>query len=159
VKISFSDSAGVAGLPRLPKKWMLLDKAKLKDSDLPDTAEDQADPGATGVVMAAIVAAEQTSPGQFTGTTDLTKQGDADIVDAKTLDALGTKAKNVAFRAETDAGGRLSSLIVKIPAAGKTEAHEYAVSYAEYGTAPTPAEPTGSEQQKATNAAYDMLNG
>ena len=160
VRIAFSETSGVTGLPKLPKKWLLLDRTKLKGDDaLPTPADDESDPGATGAIMSGIVAAEQKSPGHFTGTTDLTRQGEAGIVDAKTLSALGAKAKSLAFAAETDASGRLSSVIVKIPAVGKTKAHQYAVTYTDYGSAPTPAEPTGSEQQKAPAVAYDMLNG
>jgi hypothetical protein len=160
VRIAFSEASGVTGLPQLPKKWLLLDRSKLKGDDaLPTPSADESDPGATGAIMSAIVAAEQTSPGHFAGTTDLTKQGDAEIVDAKTITALGAKAKSVAFTAVTDGSGRLSSVIVKIPAVGKTKAHQYAVTYAGYGTVASPAEPSGSDQQKAPAAAYDMLNG
>jgi len=160
VRIAFTEASGVTGLPRLPKKWMLLDRSKLKGDDaLPSPADDESDPGATSAIMSAIVTAEQTSPGHFKGTTDLTKQGDAAIVDAKTVTALGAKAKSLAFTAVTDGSGRLSSVVVKIPAVGKTKAHQYAVTYADYGTAPSPAEPSAGDQQKAPSAAYDMLNG
>jgi hypothetical protein len=32
-KISFADTKGLTGLPKLPKKWMLLDPAKVKTKD------------------------------------------------------------------------------------------------------------------------------
>jgi len=160
VRIAFTEASGVTGLPRLPKKWLLLDRSKLTGDDtLPSPTDDESDPGATSAIMSAIVTAEQTSPGHFKGTTDLTKQGDAAIVDAKTVTALGAKAKSLAFTAVTDGSGRLSSVVVKIPAVGKTKAHQYAVTYADYGTAPSPAEPSAGDQQKAPSAAYDMLNG
>jgi hypothetical protein len=160
VKIGFSEASGLTGLPKLPAKWMLLDKSKLKGDDaLPTPADDESDPGAAGAIMAAIVDAKQTTPGHFTGTTDLTRQPDAGIVDEKTLKALGAKAKSLAFRADTDASGRLTSVIVDIPAVGKTKAHRYAVSYRDYGTVKSPVEPSAAEQQKAPAAAYDLLNG
>ena len=71
--------------------------------------------------------------------------------------ALGEQAKAVPFEARTDAQGRLSRMLVRIPAAGKTKASTYEVTYADYGSAPTPAEP--AQQQKAPAVVYEMLNG
>jgi hypothetical protein len=157
IKIAFQGTEGLTGFPKLPKKWMLVDPAKVKDEDLPFAYDQETDPGDTGAILRAMVDAQQTAPGTFTGTTDLTQQGQAEIVDAKLLAALGEKAKAVPFEARTDAQGRLSRMLVRIPAAGKTKASTYEVTYADYGSAPTPAEP--AQQQKAPAVVYEMLNG
>lgn len=162
IKIGFSHTEGLTGLPKLPKKWMLIDPSKIKDKEQdggPLAYQDDTDPGQTGAVMRAIVDVEQTGPGRFAGTTDLTQQGDAEIVDAATLKALGAKAKKVPFEAAVDARGRLVSALVKIPAAGRIKAQKYQVSYSGYGEAPTPVAPAAGEAQPATATAYEMLNG
>ena len=160
IKISFSGTEGLTGLPKLPKKWMLIDPSKIKDKNGGPLAYDnETDPGQTSAVIQAIVDVEQTRPGHFAGTTDLTKQGEAEIVDAATLKALGAKAEKVPFEAAIDAEGRLVSALVKIPAAGKSKAQKYQVTYSGYGEAPTPAAPAAGESQPATATAYEMLNG
>ena len=161
VKIALRAAPGVTGLPKLPKAWMLLDPAKLKAGGdaLPDGYAEETDPGDAGSILRAVVDVRQTAAGHFAGTTDLTEIGAGDIVAAKTLTALGARAKAVEFEATTDDRGRLRSVLVKIPAAGKTKASTYEVSYRDYGTVPSPAKPAASEQQKATATVYEMLNG
>ncbi|WP_203842290.1 hypothetical protein [Winogradskya humida] len=158
IKIGFTGTEGLTGLPKLPKKWMLVDPAKIKDADGPLTYDDETDPGALTPILDAIVEVHETGAGKFAGTTDLTKQGEADLVDQKTLDALGAKANAVPFEAELDDKGRFAKAVIKVPAAGKIKAETYEVVYDKYGTAKSPAEPAAGEQQKATAAAYELLN-
>jgi hypothetical protein len=159
IKIRFTDAEGVTGLPKLPKKWMLIDPAKVEnDDDIPLAYDNETDPGEAGAVLRAIVDVQRTGAGTYAGTTDLTQQGDADIVDAARLKALGELAKAVPFEATVDDQGRLTRTVVKIPAAGRTKASRYAITYAGYGTTPTPAVPGADEQQKATKEAYELLN-
>ena len=158
VKISLH---GAAGLPKIPKKWMLLDPSKLKKGPdaIPIGYDSDTDPGDAGSLVRSAADVRQTSPGQFTGTTDLSQTGDGDVTDAKTLAALGATAKAVPFVATTDDQGRLRSVLVKIPKTAKTKASTYEVSYSEYGTAPTPQKPSAGAQQKAPAIVYQMLNG
>ncbi|AGZ39687.1 hypothetical protein [Actinoplanes friuliensis] len=159
IKIKFTGTEGLTGLPKLPKRWMLIDPAKVKDKDnVPLGYADETDPGDAGVVLRAVVDAEQTTEGKFTGTTDLTQQGKTEIVAADRLTALGDKAKQVPFEAATDSKGRLTRLVVKIPAAGKHKAGKYEVTYTDFGSAPTPVPPAADQQQKATAGAYELLN-
>jgi hypothetical protein len=157
VKIRFRDTEKLAGLPKLPKKWMLVDPAKVEPDGLPVGYDQETDPGEAGVVVRAATDVRETAPGRFAGTTDLTLQGDAGIVDATTLTALGKKAGAVPFEAQTDGQGRLSRLVVRIPAAGKAKAATYEVTYRDYGTTPALAEP--AQQQKAPAVVYEMLRG
>jgi hypothetical protein len=158
VKIRFTGTEGLTGLPKLPKKWMLIDRAKIKGTDVPLGYDNETDPGDAGAVLRAIVAVEQTSAGHYAGTTDLTQQGQAEIVDAARLKALGEKAKAVPFEATVDGRGRLTSTVVKIPAAGKAKAVRYVIKYTGYGSTPTPAVPAANQQQPATKDAYELLN-
>jgi hypothetical protein len=156
VKIAFSP-ANVGGLPKMPKKWMLLDPKKLDDTSMLDPG-DRTDPGYTELLLENSAGLRSTSPGHYAGTTDLTKADEAEILDEAGLQALGEAAKKLPIEAVVD-GGKLTSLIVKIPAAGKVKAHNYTVSYSGFGATPKLAAPAAGEQQKATTTAYEMLNG
>jgi hypothetical protein len=157
-KISFNPT-GLAGLPKLPKKWMLLDPGKIKDKDdNPLAYGDETDPGCTATVFQNASNVKDAGSGHYTGTTDLTRQGDAGIVDDATLTALGEKARALPFTAVVDAKGYLTSTVVQVPAAGKAKAQTYAVSYAGYDATETPAVPAAGDQQKAVPAVYQMLN-
>jgi hypothetical protein len=153
--------AGVAGLPPMPKKWMLLDPSKIKDKDNTPLAygDEQSDPGYAHEVLINATHVTRSSAGHFSGVTDLSLTGVDDIVDQATVKALGAEAKDVPFAATTDAKGRLTRLDVKIPAAGRAKAHTYSTVYDGYDSTTTPTAPSSGEQQKAVPAVYDMLNG
>jgi len=158
-KITFTPST-LPGLPKLPKKWMLLDTSKIKDKkDGPLAYGDETDPGYATAVFENARDVEQTSTGRFTGVTDLTKVTEAEIVDSATLTALGEKATKIPFTAVVDAKGRLTSAVVRIPATGKAKAATYAITYDGYDSTTTPAAPSADEQQRAVSAVYDMVNG
>lgn len=160
IKMRFTGAEGLTGLPKLPKKWMLIDPAKIKNAkDVPLGYDAKTEPGGAGVVLQGIVDVRQSGAGEFAGTTDLTGQGDSKIVDPEQLAALGERAKALPFEAGIDDQGRLISTVVRIPAAGKHKATKYEVTYSNYGKAPAPAAPAADQQQKATKEAYEMLNG
>jgi hypothetical protein len=156
VKVAISPSP--PGFPKLPKKWQLLDAAKVKDKSMIGY-DSSADPGYAQLLVQKAAGVKETSPGQFAGAIDLTRTTDAEIVDAKTLKKLGAKAKAVPFTATTDAKGNLTSLIVKVPAAAGVKAKTYAVKYDGFGTTPAVAAPAAGEQQKAASVIYQMLAG
>jgi hypothetical protein len=159
MKIAFTP-ANLPGLPKLPKKWVLLDPAKVKDADdSPLEYGDETDPGYVSQLVHNSAGLTETSPGKFAGTTDLTQVKDAEIVDDATLTALGEKAKTVPFTAVIDAEGHLTSAVVKVPAAGKAKASTYQVTYSAFGKTATPQVPAAGAQTPATDAVYELLNG
>ncbi|TWG10612.1 hypothetical protein [Actinoplanes teichomyceticus] len=159
-KISFGGATAGLGLPKLPKKWMRLDTARLGADARKDlTYAGQSDPGFVSTLVDAAAGLTETSPGHFAGTVDLTRATEAEVVDADTLAALGERAKAAPFEAVLDARGRISTATVRVPAAGKAKATTYRVTYDRYGTAASPAAPRGTEQVAAPAAAYELLNG
>lgn len=157
VKVAISP-ASLPGLPKIPKSWQLLDASKIKDKSMIGY-DGSTDPGYALLLVQKAAGVKQTSPGHFTGTTDLTQSTEAEIVDQKTLKALGAKAKKVPFEAVVGADGNLTSLVAKIPASGKVKAKTYSVTYGGFGKTATPAAPPAGEQQKATGVIYEMLAG
>jgi len=156
VKMAITPS--LAGLPKIPKNWQRLDAAKVKDKTLIGY-DGSTDPGYAQLLVQKATGIKETSPGHFAGATDLTRSTDAEIVDAKTLEKLGAKAKAVPFTATIDAKGNLTSLIAEIPAAGGVKAKTYTVKYSGFGTTAALAAPAAGEQQKAASVIYQMLAG
>jgi hypothetical protein len=158
VKIKFSGTEGLTGLPKLPNRWMELDRAKLTDKETPATYEG-ADVGNAGPIIEAATSVEAKDGQTYTGVVDLTKGQAGEAVGEEEVAALGAAAGQVPFTAVVGADGNLASLTLAIPAAGKAKAWTYLVKYADYGSAPKLAAPTGSAAQEAPKVAYDMLNG
>jgi hypothetical protein len=101
---------------------------------------------------------QSTGDRKYTGTLDLTKATDADIVDKKIVKDLGEAAKSVPFEATLDDKGRLSSLKINVPAGTKTKAQTWEVTYSDYGTAPKVEKPPAAETMEAPQAVYNLLN-
>jgi hypothetical protein len=157
-KISFENAPAEAGLPKFPKKWMKLDQSKLsKDSAEDLTYEGETDPGYVSLLVTAGADLKETGGGTYTGTTDLTKSTEAEIVDSDTLKALGEKAKAVPLEVVLDSAGRVTKAVVKIPAAGKAKASTYEVVYDRYGKASPIQAP--ADAVTAPAHAYELLNG
>jgi len=154
-KITFTPA--LAGLPRMPKQWMLVDPQKVKDKTSPFLNAPESDPGLTNEVFDSASHVKQTGAGHFSGTTDLSLTND-DILAAEQLKALGSKAHALSFTATVDGQGRLTSAAVKVPAAGKFKAGTYQVTYDGYGHTRTPSLPAAADQTKATAAFYDFVN-
>ncbi|NMO55549.1 hypothetical protein HH310_30735 [Actinoplanes sp. TBRC 11911] len=154
--------ANLPGLPKLPSKWMKLDTSRVKDAGSQGFItfnEDNADPGDVYFLAMHAATVTETGSGQFAGTTDITSVPTGDeLLDEATLKALGAKAKTVPFTAVVDAQGHLTSMTLKIPAAGKSKAGTYTVKYSDYGKATVPAVPAPGAQTPAPDAAYDLLN-
>jgi hypothetical protein len=158
MKVSFSNTAGLTGLPKLPKKWLLLDPAKVADPENAPLTFDGPDPVNAAVLFASVVTVKETGPGRYRGTLDLTKAADAGVAEAKEITAMGAAAKAAPFTATLDASGRLTDLRIKMPAAGKTRAYEHKITYTDYGDAPTVTAPSATGSQKAPAEAYELLN-
>ncbi|MDZ5444689.1 hypothetical protein U2F26_18395 [Micromonospora sp. 4G57] len=154
MKAKFS---GHPGLPKFPNKWMKLDRAKLTDGgSVP--AYDGADQGNAGPLIEAATSVEEQGPGRYAGVIDVSSGNAAKALDDSEAAALGEAAKRVPFTAVVGPDKHLTSLTLKIPAAGERKAYDYVVTYADYGSTPKITVPTGGEATKAPAMAYEMLN-
>ncbi|MEU8393296.1 hypothetical protein [Micromonospora sp. NPDC048842] len=158
LKVKFTGTEGLTGLPKLPSRWMELDRAKLTDGESAPTY-DGADVGNAGPIIEAATSVEAKDAQTYTGIVDLTKGQAGKAVGEEEVAALGAAAGQVPFTAVVGPDGNLASLTLAIPAAGKAKAWKYLVKYADYGSAPQLTAPTGSAAQEAPKVAYDMLNG
>ncbi|MGB2568404.1 hypothetical protein ACPFP2_08140 [Micromonospora citrea] len=158
MKVRFTGADGLTGLPKLPDRWLRLDRAKLTDAESAPVWEG-VDVGNTGPLIEAATRVEEQGAGKYTGTIDLTSGEAAKALEAEEMTALGDAAKAVPFTAEVGADGNLSRLTLQVPAAGKRKAYPYLVEYRDYGTAPKVDAPTGSAAQDAPKVAYELLAG
>jgi hypothetical protein len=156
-KVTFGNANGLTGLPKLPPKWLELDTSKVDDPEY--VTYTHPDPTGAAVLFQHIVDATGTSQGAFTGTVDLTAATEAEVVDADGLTARGEKAKAVPFAAAVDSSGRLTSLALDVPPAGKAAAFRWEATFTDYGAAPAIKEPPAAQTVPAPQEAYDLLNG
>jgi hypothetical protein len=163
--VKFDFGSEMNALMELPDKWMHVDPAKVKDAEFLEEmsikfgdAED-VDPANSTAIFKALVTAERISEGKYSGTVDLTKATDSELVDEDVLKDLGDKAKAIPFTASLDAQGRLTQVVLDIPAAGKVKAHKVEVAYSDYGAAAPVEEPPAGDRQEAPASMYEMLNG
>ncbi|MFG3713215.1 hypothetical protein [Micromonospora sp. NPDC047730] len=158
MKVKFTGTEGLTGLPKLPNRWMELDRARLTDPESTPTYEG-ADVGNAGPIIEAATRVEEKSDRTYAGIADLTGGAAAEAVGEEEVAALGDAARQVPFTAVVGADGNLASLTVDVPAAGKAKAWTYVVKYLDYGAAPKLAAPSGDAAQQAPKLAYEMLNG
>jgi hypothetical protein len=157
-KISFTETKGLTGLPKLPNKWLKLDRAKFTNADGMPTY-DGADQGNAGPLVQAATSVQDDGSGKYSGVIDLTSGEAAKVLDAEQMTALGEAAKQVPFTAVVGADQNLASLTLDVPAAGSAKAFRYVVTYKDYGSAPKVAAPAAGQAQDAPALAYDLLNG
>src|SRR5690349_14703149 len=80
MKILF-EPADVPGLPPVPRKWLVVDPARVTDPEIaPSGYDGDTDPGYAGLVLKGAAAVAGTGDGHYTGTTDLTASTEAEIV-------------------------------------------------------------------------------
>ncbi|WP_434742889.1 hypothetical protein [Micromonospora sp. SH-82] len=121
-----------------------------------DRAEDY-DPAGGEELVKAASDIEKAGEGRYTGTVDLTKATDAGAIDEEFVKELGGKAAAVPFTATLDPQGRLTELVLTMPAAGGFPAHDVAVKYADYGAAPEVKKPPADKVVKAADRVYTLF--
>lgn len=157
VKLEFTGLENLPGAESFNSgKYQHLDRSKIKDIEDLQFNFDEVDPAGSALITNAIVDAEKTAEGEYTGTVDLTKATDAGLTDEETVKALGVEASKLPFTAKLDGQGRLTELTVKLPAAGETAAHELKVTY-EYGAGTPAQKPPADEVVEATDETYEMF--
>jgi hypothetical protein len=158
VRLDMPELAELAGKSSLASgKYLHLDRSKIQNDDLKFDFND-VDPAGSELLVKAIVDVRKTDEGVYTGTLDLSKATDADLVDEETVKALGVQATKLPFTANVDAQGRLTTLSIQVPAAGDTKAHELKINYLDYGAATPVEKPAPSETEEAPAETYEMFN-
>jgi hypothetical protein len=144
------------------ERWAKLDKTRLEDSSTIeyDVSTDRPDVTGAGALVgwAATAAGDRTT---INGTLDATRiTGTEEVINAETFKEIpaGT-AKAVPFVATLDTEGRLTKLVMELPAAEELPAGTWTVELTGYGAAPAQQAPPAGEIKEATPDIYEMMNG
>ncbi|MFC4020577.1 hypothetical protein ACFOW4_21910 [Micromonospora sp. GCM10011542] len=139
-------------------KYQHLDQSRIKGNRSLGFDFDKVDPAGSAVLTQGITEVRQTGAGAYAGTVDVSKAAEAGSLNAATITALGAQAKTVPFTAKLDAQGRLSELVLQIPAAGQTAAQEVRMTYSDYGTATPAQKPPADQVVEAPAELYSLFN-
>lgn len=158
VKVDLGELAdSVPGLAKLRDTYQHLDKSKIKDSDTLSFDMEDVDPAGADALFKVVTDVQETGTGTYSGKLDVSGVTDSGALDTDLIKALGDQAKALPFTAKLDAEGRLTELVISVPAAGDTKAHDVKVTYADYGSAAAPQEPPADKVIEASEDTYKMF--
>ncbi|MEU4639038.1 hypothetical protein [Micromonospora sp. NPDC023814] len=159
VKMDLGDlGAMIPGADKMKDKYQHLDQSKVKDAGELGLNMEDVDPAGTAVLAKGITEVQKTGEGSYAGKLDASAVGDdSAALDSDLVKALGAQAKSLPFTAKLDAQGRLTELVISVPAAGDTKAHDITVTYADYGNATAPQKPAADKVVEAPASTYEML--
>jgi hypothetical protein len=139
-------------------KYQHLDQSRIKGNRALGFDFDRFDPAGSAELTQGITEVRQTGDGGYAGTIDVSKAAQAGSIDPALLTALGAQAKTVPFTAKVDPQGRLSELVLQVPAAGQTAAQEIKMTYSDYGAATAAQKPPADQVVEAPPELYNLFN-
>ncbi|MEV6812933.1 hypothetical protein [Micromonospora sp. NPDC051296] len=158
VKMDLGDLfAGMPGADTFKDKYQHLDAAKAGDAKSLNPFSSGTDPAGAEAMFKGIAEVEKTGEGAYSGTVDLSAVTDSVATDEAMLKELGEKAKAIPFTAKLDAQGRVTELVMSIPAAGETKAQDIKVTYGDYGAATAVQKPPADQVVEAGEQTYEMF--
>jgi hypothetical protein len=120
---------------------------------------DPSDPTNVAAYGKELATVQETSPGHFQGTLDITKAPLPSIT-APLLAQAGDALKSVPFEATTDGQDRLVSITIKLPSLGpNVPASTTTVTFSAFGTPVNIQPPSPSETEEAPAIVYQGLGG
>ncbi|MFG1674372.1 hypothetical protein [Micromonospora sp. NPDC049282] len=139
-------------------KYQHLDQSRIKGNRSLGFDFEKVDPAGSAVLTQGVTEVRQTGDGGYEGTVDVSKAAEAGSLDPAVITALGAQAQSVPFTAKVDPQGRLSELVLKIPAAGQTAAQDVKITYTDYGSAAAAQKPSADQVVEAPPALYNLFN-
>ncbi|SIR38109.1 hypothetical protein [Micromonospora avicenniae] len=161
VKVDLGGRAAgsVPGLEKLNLgKYQHLDQTRIKGNRNLGFDFERLDPAGSEVLTQGVTEVRRTGDGAYAGTLDVSKAAEAGSLDANMITALGAQAKAVPFTARVDAQGRLSELVVQVPAAGQQQAQDVRITYSDYGNATAAQKPPADQVVEAPAELYNLFN-
>ncbi|MFC4148343.1 hypothetical protein ACFO0M_18990 [Micromonospora mangrovi] len=139
-------------------KYQHLDQTRIKGNRALGFDFDTFDPSGSAVITQGITEVRKTGDGTYAGTVDVSKAAQAGSVDPTLITALGAQAQTVPFTAKVDPQGRLSELVLQVPAAGQNAAQEIKMTYSDYGAATAAQKPPADQVVEAPPELYNLFN-
>ncbi|MCP3783203.1 hypothetical protein [Micromonospora sp. A3M-1-15] len=152
-------AASVPGLKNLNLgKYQHLDQTRIKGNRALGFDFDKVDPAGSAVLTQGVTEVRKTGDGAYAGTVDVSKAAEAGSLDPAVITALGAQAQSVPFTAKVDTQGRLSELVLQIPAAGQSAAQDLKITYTDYGNAAAAQKPPADQVVEAPAEFYNLFN-
>ncbi|MDW3845956.1 hypothetical protein NMK34_04985 [Micromonospora sp. BRA006-A] len=139
-------------------KYHHLDQNRIKGNRALGFDFEKLDPAGSAVLTQGITEVRQTGEGAYEGTVDVSKAAEAGSLDPAVITALGAQAQSVPFTAKVDTQGRLSEMVLKIPAAGQSAAQDLKITYTDYGNAAPAQKPSADQVVEAPAELYNLFN-
>ncbi|MFD6639084.1 hypothetical protein ACFWDK_21435 [Micromonospora chalcea] len=139
-------------------KYHHLDQNRIKGNRSLGFDFEKLDPAGSTVLTQGITEVRQTGEGAYEGTVDVSKAAEAGSLDPAVITALGAQAQSVPFTAKVDTQGRLSEMVLKIPAAGQNAAQDLKITYTDYGNAAAAQKPPADQVVEAPAELYNLFN-
>jgi len=159
LELGGTTAKSVPGLDKLNLgKYQHLDQTRIKGNRNLGFDFDKVDPAGSAVLTQGITEVRQTGEGAYAGTIDVSKAAEAGSLDPTIITALGAQAKAVPFTAKLDPQGRLSEMVLQIPAVEQTKAQEIRITYADYGSASAAQKPPAAQVVEAPAELYNLFN-
>ncbi|MEU5723075.1 hypothetical protein ABZ783_14770 [Micromonospora sp. NPDC047738] len=151
-------ASSVPGVQKLNLgKYQHLDQTRIKGNRALGFDFDKLDPAGSAVLTQGITEVRQTGEGTYAGTVDVSKAAEAGSLDPAVITALGAQAQSVPFTAKVDPQGRLSELVMQIPAAGQSAAQDIKIAYTDYGNASAAQKPPADQVVEAPPEFYNLF--
>ncbi|MGA3525995.1 hypothetical protein [Melissospora conviva] len=138
-------------------KFHHVDTKKVPDSSSMILKKGEADPVGSKALMNSIVEVQKTGEGAYSGTIDVTKAGEMQLVDKDTIEALGDQATKLPFTAKIDDQGRLVEFGMQMPAAGDLPAQDIKMVYSDFGSVTGIQAPPAADVVEADEEFYQKL--
>ncbi|MET8063320.1 hypothetical protein [Micromonospora sp. NPDC005313] len=139
-------------------KYHHLDQNRIKGNRALGFDFEKLDPAGSAVLTQGITEVRQTGEGAYEGTVDVSKAAQAGSLDPAVITALGAQAQSVPFTAKVDTQGRLSEMVLKIPAAGQSAAQDLKITYTDYGNAAPAQKPSAAQVVEAPAELYGLFS-
>ncbi|WP_435055517.1 hypothetical protein [Micromonospora aurantiaca (nom. illeg.)] len=139
-------------------KYHHLDQNRVKGNRALGFDFEKLDPAGSAVLTQGITEVRQAGEGAYEGTVDVSKAAEAGSLDPAVITALGAQAQSVPFTAKVDTQGRLSEMVLKIPAAGQSAAQDLKITYTDYGNAAPAQKPSADQVVEAPAELYNLFN-
>jgi hypothetical protein len=148
-------STAIPGLAGLGDKWLHLDAAQA-----PLLARIGVKPGtdtlSPDTMLKGVLTATQSSPTEIKGTLDLAKSAPPGV-SADQLASMPANTRNVPFTVTLDAQGRVSKIVINMPAVGSFPASDVTTTYSDFGATVDATAPAATDTVEAPSTLYLFL--
>jgi hypothetical protein len=149
-------TALIPGLAGANGKSLKIDRTKIASTGLAASLVPGGDSTLPETYLNGVVQAENVSPTEIKGTIDLAKSAPK-VIPAAELAKLPPATKAVPFRATLDSQGRISKIVMSLPAISVFPAADLTTTYSDYGAPVQITAPAAADTVVAPDLIYSFL--